>query len=78
MRTEAAEAVKEAKEKESEAARFDRATKTLEAQLMDTKKKADKALMEKNTVTGGDQKSDGDRLKRKLEDSQQLYESKVR
>ena len=51
MRTEVTEAVKEAKEKESEATKLARATKTLEAQLIEAKKKADEALME-NTVTG--------------------------
>ena len=79
MRTEAAEAVKEAKEKESEAARFDRATKTLEAQLMDAKKKADDAIMEKNRVTEDLRvlKPDCDRLKRKLEDSQRNLEDET-
>ena len=42
---------KEAKEKEPEAARPDKATKTLEAQLIDSKKKVDEVLMEKNRVT---------------------------
>ena len=75
MRTEVTEAVKEAKEKESEATKLARATKTLEAQLIEAKKKADEALME-NTVTGDlrVQTPDGDRRKRKLEDSQQLNE----
>ena len=51
LRTEANEAVKEAKEKEAEVTRLDRATKTLEAQLMDSRKKADDALVEKNRTT---------------------------
>ena len=79
MRTEATEAVKEAQEKESEAARLDRATKTLEAQLMDTKKRADDALMEKNRVTEDLRtvKPECDRLKRKLEDSQRNLEDET-
>ena len=51
LRTEANEAVKEAKEKEAEVTRLDRATKTMEAQLMDARKKADDALVEKNRTT---------------------------
>ena len=79
LRTEANEAVKEAKEKESEAARLDRATKTLEAQLTDAKKRADDALMEKNRVTEDLRtvKPECDRLKRKLEDSQRNLEDET-
>ena len=79
LRTEANEAVKEAKEKEAEVTRLDRATKTLEAQLMDAKKKADDALVEKNRTTEELRtlRPELERLKRKHEDSQRNLEDET-
>ena len=66
LRTEINEGEMRAQEWESEAARLDTANKTLEAQLMDAKKRTDDAQKEKN------------RLKRKLDGAAGQVESHKR